>query len=275
MQINSNSVLNQNVYLNANQSLNRIATGIELNQSSDNASSLSISNSLLAQSNGYGQALENANSAIAATQIASGAITEQSNILNNVKEKLLQASTDTTSQEGRDAILKDIQKQLEQFDKIASGTNYNGQTLLQKSSTDNSASDVQQFQSGLKGEQLIETSSVQSNTEGLGLTDLANQNASTFTSSEAKKYLETLDDAINSLNDTRSNFGSVQNQLESSSRNLLTQQTNTLNAASMFDTNYAKESSNFSKQNILAQIGAFGQVQSNNINQQTVLRLLS
>lgn len=275
MQINSNSVLNQNVYLNANQSLNRIATGIELNQSSDNASSLSISNSLLAQSNGYGQALENANSAIAATQIASGAITEQSNILNNVKEKLLQASTDTTSQEGRDAILKDIQKQLEQFDKIASGTNYNGQTLLQKSSTDNSASDVQQFQSGLKGEQLIETSSVQSNTEGLGLTDLANQNASTFTSSEAKKYLETLDDAINSLNDTRSNFGSVQNQLESSSRNLLTQQTNTLNAASMFDTNYAKESSNFSKQNILAQIGAFGQTQANNINQQTVLRLLS
>ena len=43
----------------------------------------------------------------------------------------------------------------------------------------------------------------------------------------------------------------------------------------MFDTNYAKESSNFSKQNILAQIGAFGQTQANNINQQTVLRLLS
>lgn len=275
MQINSNSILNQNVYLNANQSLNRIATGIELNQSSDNASSLSISNSLLAQSNGYGQALENANSAIAATQIASGATTEQSNILNNVKEKLLQASTDTTSQEGRDAILKDIQKQLEQFDKIASGTNYNGQTLLQKSSTDNSASDVQQFQSGLKGEQLIETSSVQSNTEGLGLTDLVNQDATTFSSSDAKNFLETVDKAINKLNDVRGEFGSVQNQLESSSRNLLAQQTSTLSAAALFDTDYAKESSNFSKQNILAQIGAFGQVQSNNINQQTVLRLLS
>ncbi len=275
MQINSNSVLNQNVYLNANQSLNRIATGIELNQSSDNASSLSISNSLLAQSNGYGQALENANSAIAATQIASGATTEQSNILNNVKEKLLQASTDTTSQEGRDAILKDIQKQLEQFDKIASGTNYNGQTLLQKSSIDNSASDVQQFQSGLKGEQLIETSSVQSNTEGLGLTDLVNQDATTFSSSDAKNFLETVDKAINKLNDVRGEFGSVQNQLESSSRNLLAQQTSTLSAAALFDTDYAKESSNFSKQNILAQIGAFGQVQSNNINQQTVLRLLS
>jgi len=117
-------------------------------------------------------------------------------------------------------ILKDIQKQLEQFDKIASGTNYNGQTLLQKSSTDNSASDVQQFQSGLKGEQLIETSSVQSNTEGLGLTDLVNQDATTFSSSDAKNFLETVDKAINKLNDVRGEFGSVQNQLESSSRNL-------------------------------------------------------
>ena len=46
MQINSNSTINQNVYASANQSLARIATGIELNQSSDNASSLSIANSL-------------------------------------------------------------------------------------------------------------------------------------------------------------------------------------------------------------------------------------
>lgn len=275
MQINSsNSTINQNVYLNANQALNRIATGIELNQSSDNASSLSIANSLLSQSNGYGQALENANSAIAATQIASSATNEQSNILNNIKEKLLQASTDTTSKEGRDAILKDIQKQLEQFDKIASGTNYNGQTLLQKSSTDNSSSDVQQFQSGLKGEQIIETSGVQSNTSGLGLTALANQDATTFSSSDARDFLETVDKAINSLNDVKSEFGSVQNQLESSSRNLLSQQTSTLSAASLFDTNYAKETANFSKQNILSQIGAFGQAQANNVNQQMVSRLL-
>ncbi len=275
MQINSsNSTINQNVYLNANQALNRIATGIELNQSSDNASSLSIANSLLSQSNGYGQALENANSAIAATQIASSATNEQSTILDNIKEKLLQASTDTTSKEGKDAILKDIKSQLEQFDKIASSTNYNGQTLLQKSSTDNSTSDVQQFQSGLKGEQIIETSGVQSNTSGLGLTALANQDATTFSSSDARGFLETVDKAINSLNDVRSEFGSVQNQLESSSRNLLSQQTSTLSAASLFDTNYAKESANFSKQNILSQIGAFGQAQANNVNQQMVSRLL-
>ncbi|MDY3200842.1 MAG: flagellin [Arcobacter sp.] len=275
MQINSNSVLNQNVYLNANQALTRIATGVELNQSSDNASSLSIANSLLTQSNGYAQAIENTNSAIAATQIASGATNEQSNILNNVKEKLLQASTDTTSQEGRDAILKDIQKQLEQFDKIASNTNYNGTTLLQNSQTDTSSSQTLQYQTGLVGQDIIESGGVQSNTQGLGLTNLVNQSPTTFDSNTAKSFLETVDNAISNLNDIRGNIGSVQNQLESSNRNLLTQQTSTLSAASLFDTNYAKESSNFSKQNILAQIGAFGQAQSNNINQQTVLRLLS
>lgn len=275
MQINSNSTINQNVYLNANQSLARIATGIELNQSSDNASSLAISTNLLSQANGYSKAIENTNSAIAATQIASGATTEQSKILDNVREKLLQASTDTTSKEGREAILKEIKSQLDQFDKIASSTNYNGQTLLQKSATDNSASDVQQYQSGLMGEDIIETSSVQSNTKGLGLSALANQDSATFSSSDARSFLESVDKAINGLNDVRSEFGGVQNQLESSSRNLLTQQTNTLNAASLFDTDYAKESSNFSKQNILAQIGAYGQVQSNNVNQQNILRLLS
>lgn len=275
MQINSNYISNQNIYSSANQSLNRIATGIELNKSSDNASGLAIANNLLSQSNGYSQAIENTNSAIAATQIASSATNEQSKILDNVKEKLLQASTDTTSQEGRDAILKDIQSQLEQFDKIASGTNYNGQTLLQNSKDDNSASQEQQYQAGIKGADIIETSSVQSNTQGLGLTDLTAQTASTFNSSTARSFLETVDKAINGLNDVRSEIGAAQNQLQSSNRNLISQETSTLQASSMFDTNYAKESSNFSKQNVLAQVGAFAQAQGSNINQQTVLRLLS
>ena len=274
MQINSNPLFNQSSYLNASQSLNRIATGLELNKSSDNAANLAIANSLLSESNGYSQALENTNSAIAATQIASGSTNEQSKILDNVKEKLLQASTDTTSQEGRDNILKDIKSQLEQFDKIASSTNYNGQTLLQKSATDKSNSDVQQYQSGLKGEDIIETSGIASNTTAFGLSGLVNQDASTFTAQTARDFLETVDKSITSLNSIRGEIGTVQNQLESSGRNLMTQRTNTLNAASMFDTDYAKESSNFSKENILAKMGAFGQVQANFINQQMVSRLL-
>uniref|UniRef100_UPI0040478816 flagellin n=1 Tax=Aliarcobacter sp. TaxID=2321116 RepID=UPI0040478816 len=219
--------------------------------------------------------MENTNSAIATTQIASSATNEQSKILDNIKEKLLQASTDTTSQEGREAILKDIKAQLEQFDKIASSTNYNGQTLLQNKADDQSASQSLQYQSGIKGEDIIQTQGLQSNTQGLDLTALSNQDSASFTSDDARNYLENVDKAINGLNDIKSELGAVQNQLQSSNRNLLSQESSTLQANSLFDTDYAKESANFSKQNILAQIGAFGQAQANNVNQQTVLRLLS
>ena len=275
MEISSNSTINQNLYLNNNQTLNRIATGIELNQASDDYSSLAITNNLLSQSSGYSQAIENTNSAIASTQIASSATNEQSSILDNIKEKLLQASTDTTSQDGREALLKDIQSQLDQFNQIASSTNYNGQTLLQNSASDTSASQVQQYQSGINSENLIETSSVQSNTQGLGLTALSSQDATSFSSSDARGFLQSVDNAINGLNDIRSEFGSVQNQLESSSKNLISQEVGTLSAASISDTDYAKESASFSKQNIMGQIGAFSLAQGNNVNQQMVTRLLS
>ena len=275
MEISSNSTINQNLYLNNNQTLNRIATGIELNQASDDYSSLAITNNLLSQSSGYSQAIENTNSAIASTQIASSATNEQSSILDSIKEKLLQASTDTTSQDGREALLKDIQSQLDQFNQIASSTNYNGQTLLQNSASDTSASQVQQYQSGINSENLIETSSVQSNTQGLGLTALSSQDATSFSSSDARGFLQSVDNAINGLNDIRSEFGSVQNQLKSSSRNLISQEVGTLSAASISDTDYAKESASFSKQNIMGQIGAFSLAQGNNVNQQMVTRLLS
>lgn len=275
MQVGNNSQINADVYSSANQSLNRIATGVTLNQASNDASSLAISENLQAQASGYTQAIENNNSAIALTQIADGAINEQSNILDTVKEKLLQASTDTTSQDGRDALLNDIKGLLEQFDNIASSTNYNDTNLLQNTSTDTSATDTLQFQAGEESSDLIETSSVQSNTEGLGLLALVNQDASTFSSSDARSFLDDVDNAISGLSDIRSEFGSVQNQLESSTTNLLSQKTETLGANAVYDTDFAKESANFSKQNILAQIGAFASSQANNINQQTVGRLLT
>ena len=275
MQVGNNSQINADIYSNANQSLNRIAAGVTLNQASDNASSLAISNNLQVQASGYSAAIENTNSALALTQIADSATKEQSNILDNVKEKLLQASTDTTSQEGRDAILKDIKGLLEQFDNIASSTNYNDNNLLQNSQTDTSASNSLQFQAGKENGDIIESSGVQSNTQGLGLSALLNQDENSFSSSDARGFLDTVDEAISGLSDIRSEFGAVANQLESSTRNLLTQKNQTIEANSVFDTDYVKESANFSKQNVLAQIGAFASAQANNINQQTVGRLLT
>ena len=59
-------------------------------------------------------------------QIADKSMDEQSNILDTIKAKLIQANTDTTSVAGRTSIAKDISKLLEQLDNIAEQTNYNG-----------------------------------------------------------------------------------------------------------------------------------------------------
>ena len=275
MQINNNSQMNQNVYLNANQSLNKISSGIALNQASNNPASLAIATDLMAQANSDTQAIENANSAIAYTQIADGATKEQSNILDNVKEKLLQASTDTTSQDGKEAILKDIKGLLTQFNDIASSTSYNEKNLLQNASNDKTATQVQQFQVGSESNNIVELSGIQSNTQGLDLDSLLNQDSATFDSNTAKDFLDNIDKASTQLSNVQSEIGSVQNQLQSANRNLITQRNQTLEANSLFDTDYAKEVSNFSKQNVLAQIGAYGIAQSSNITQQSVSRLLN
>lgn len=276
MQINNNVQLDQSAYLDAAKSLNKIASGEAITQASDDASSLSISNKLQVQASGLSQSIDNVNSAFASLQIADGALNEQSDILNQVRENLLQASTDTTSQEGREALLNDIQKLLQNFDNIASSTNYNEQTLLQNSEEDNSASQSLQFQAGDNGENLIQSSAIQSNTQGVGLEALLNQDPNSFTSDQARDFLENVDNAINTVNDFRADLGSTQNQLESSARNLFTQANELTGASSIIqDIDYSQEVSNFSKQNILAQIGAYGAAQSNNINQSIVTRLLS
>jgi len=275
MEINNNSQINPNIYSNANQALNRIATGIEINQASDDPSGLALLNNLQVQASGYSQAIENSNSAIALTQIADAALSNQSSILDNVRERLLEASTDTTSQQGREAILQDIQGQLEQLNNIASQTSYNDQTVLQSSATDQSASQALQFQTSNENGTPIETTSVQSNTVGLDLEDLRTQDPATFDADTARSFLDNLDNAINGVNDIRGEFAAVQNQLDSSTRNLITQRDSTLNATTLANTDFAAETANFSKQNILAQIGAFGAAQSNNINQSIVTRLLS
>lgn len=276
MQVNNNTQFDNSAYLNANQSLNRISTGSEINSAADDVSGLLISENLKVQASGISQSIDNVNSGIALLQIGDQAIAEQSNILDQVKEKLLQASTDTTSDSGRESLLTEIKDLLENFDNIANSTNYNGETLLQNGSDDASASQSSQFQAGEDSNDIIESASIQSNTQGVGLTSLLNEDIGTFTSSDARGYLETVDNAINTLNDFRAELGSTQNQLQSSSGNLLSQFSQTSGASSIIsEVDYAKEVSNFSKQNILAQIGAFGAAQSNNLNQNIVSRLLS
>ncbi|WP_320034211.1 flagellin [Campylobacterota bacterium DY0563] len=276
MQIGNNvQQYDSSVYVNLNKSLDRISAGTQTS-AAENPAALAIATELKADSSGVAQAVENTSNAIAAVQIGDQALGEQSGILDQIRGNLLQASTDTTSDEGRQALLNETQDLLKSLNNIASSTNYNGQTLLQNSQSDTSGSEVLQFQAGESSEDLIDTDSVQSNTEGLGLEDLLNQDSSTFDASTARSFLDTIDSAIDTVNSYRSDLGSTQNQLQSSMSSLMTQYTETTSATSTIqDVDYAQEVANFSKQNILAQVGAYAAAQSNNINQNVVNRLLT
>lgn len=279
MTIDNNTNLTYNYNINDNKqnsALEKIAAGIAINRASDDASGLAIANSLMAEANAYGTAIQNGNSAVAMTQIADGALGAQSNILDTVNQKLLQASTSTTSDEGRAAILKDVQKLMENYDQIASNTNYNGTTLLQASKTDQSASSSLSFQMGSESGDTITTSGeVQSNSVGAGLDGLLSETADSFTADQARSYIDTVSDAMTQVNSYRSDFGSTQNQLQASITSLMEKQVNTEAAKSIIiDTDYAKESSNFSSMNVISQAGSYAMSQAN-AAQANVMRLLT
>ena len=118
---------------NLTSSLEKLSSGLRINKASDDASGMAIADKLRTQASSIGQSIDNANSAASLIQIADKAMGEQSNILDIVKTKLIQAKNGTTSSDGRTAIMNDIGKLLTQLDAIAAQTNYNGITLLQKS----------------------------------------------------------------------------------------------------------------------------------------------
>ena len=292
MRINTNvsSLVAQEANANTNKtlssSLEKLSTGYKINKASDDASGLSIADKLRTQANGLNQAVANGNSAVTLTQIADKAMAEQSNILDVIKQKLIQAATATTSSEGIQAISKDIDKLLDQINNIASQTTYNGTSLLQESAGISAGAGVAlTFQMGTLAADTISTQAgVRSNVSGLDLTTMqlsaggdfgaASAGNAASAQAQARTYLTTVDTALTTLNGWRADFGSTQNQLESGIRNLMTQVTNTKAAESVIrDVDYAQESATFNKQNIIAQAGTYAMSQANSTSQ-NVLRLL-
>ena len=267
----------QNTTKTITSSLEKLSTGLRINKASDDASGLAIADKLRTQATSINQGISNGNSAVSLLQIADKSMAEQSNILDTIKSKLIQANTATTSDDGRESIRKDISKLLTQLDNIAGQTNYNGTYLLQNGagSAGNAASTALVFQVGEKAADTITNEAVQSNTTGLSLTSLtALTTSGSLTLALAGSEQATIDAAITTLNGYRGNIGSTQNQVESAVRNLMTQATNVKAAESIIrDVDYAQESANFNKQNIISQAGSYAISQANAV-QQNVLRLL-
>jgi flagellin len=151
-------------------SLKKLSSGLRINNAADDASGLSIANSLRSQASSLGQSIANGNDAIGLIQTADGALNEYGNILNTIKTKAVQAASDTQNSTSRQAIQKDIDKLMEELDTIATTTSFNGQKLLSGTYAN------KEFQMGANANESVKLSIASTETSQIGQTTRATLN---------------------------------------------------------------------------------------------------
>ena len=147
---------------NLDSSLAKLSSGLRINSAADDASGLSIANSLRSQASTLGQAISNANDGVSILQIADKAMDEQVKILDTIKVKATQAAQDGQSADSRKALQADITRLMGSLDNIASTTSFNGKSLLSGSFTN------AQFQVGAYTNQTVSASIGATSTDKIG-----------------------------------------------------------------------------------------------------------
>ncbi|QOY52008.1 flagellin [Candidatus Sulfurimonas baltica] len=240
------------------KSLNALSSGLRINKAADDASGLAIANKLSAQSQGLGQAIRNSNDGIALLQTADGAINEMTNIAQRIRVLAVQASNDTQDATSRGFIQAEVNELIVESDQIRTSTTFNDKALLTGTGALN-------IQIGHKAADAKDVAIADATVVGAQLVGTAAQAQATITAMDAR---------ITALDTIRSNVGADQNSLESVVRNISVTQVNVAAAESnLRDVDFAAESANFAKHNILAQSGSYAMSQANAV-QQNVLRLL-
>jgi len=144
-------------------SLSKLASGLRINTAADDASGMSIADSLKSQASALGQAVRNANDAIGIIQTADKAMDEQIKILDTIKVKATQAAQDGQSALSRQALQNDIVRLMEELDNIATTTSFNGMSLLAGSFTN------KEFQIGAYSNQTVKASIGATSSDKIGL----------------------------------------------------------------------------------------------------------
>ena len=285
MRINHNinsMIANGSVY-KANKglssSLEKLSTGLRINRSSDDAAGLAISENLRTQVRGAAQAKRNAMDAMAVLNIAEGAGNEVSEVLQRMRELAIQSSNDTLTDTERAYTDQEFQALIEEVDRIAAVTNYNGMALISANSS------VSRFGAGSVGSAVwVDANDAYGNdsitvsidtltTATSGGLGIANLNLST--QSAAAAAITALTSAVDSVNSMRASIGSYVNRLEHAVNNLIVSETNQAAAESQIrDVDFAAETSQFVRNQILTQ-SAMAMLAQANVAPQSVLALIA
>jgi len=279
MRINHNisSMVTQGALSRTNKdlstSLERLSTGLRINRASDDAAGLSVSEQMRTQVSGMTMAKRNASDGIALLNIAEGAVNEIESMLQRMRELAVQSTNDTLTTTERAYTNQEYQAMKSEIDRITQVTQYNTQTLLDGKvgsfGAANSVSSILHIGPNAKSSDRI-TVSIDGTSSGkltIGGTSVTSQ-------ARAEQAIQSLDVAINSINKLRSDLGAYINRLEHAINNLDNQTQNTQSAESTIrDVDFANESSQFTRNQILTQSATSMLAQANSVPQ-NVLSLL-
>jgi len=236
---------------NLDKSLERLSSGSRINHAGDDAAGLAISESLRAQIKGLGQAERNAQDGISVVQVAEGAMAEVSNIIIRMRELAVQASSDTVGPNERRFLDLEFSQMLEEIDRIAHSTEYNGVPLLSGGSA------TFEIQIGTRNNPLVDRVKLfDPYTTDVNIVSLGINLATVADKASAQNSLAALDGALQKITSIRAEFGAMQNRMQSIINNIMIAKENLSSANSRIrDTDIAEETSELTKNNILMQSG--------------------
>jgi flagellin len=249
-------------------SLNRISSGMRINRAADDAAGLGVVTNLETSIISARQGMRNANDGISIIQTAESASNEVTDILQRMRELAVQSSSETLDDDERAYIEDEFQELSDEVERIAQVTEFNGVALTNNTST---SLDVQVgIQNQSTSRITITLGDLRASALGVDTTAL-----SLGSVTSAQTALDAIDSALDSVNSFRSALGAVQNRLDSALNNAQVF-TEALSAAEsqIRDADFAQETSNLTKYQIMQQAGVAALAQAKNINQ-SVISLLS
>lgn len=272
------SVINTNVMsLNAqrnlstnssslNTAIQRLSSGLRINSAKDDAAGLAISEGFTSQIRGLAVAARNANDGISLAQTAEGALAEIGNNLQRIRELAVQAANATNSEENRTALQKEVTQLQAEITRVAGAAEFNSVKLLDGTVTS------LDFQVGANATDVITI------TNGADMATLAGTvgalDISGADGTGATAAITALDTALEEVNAQRADFGAVQNRFQSVINNIEITSENLSAARSRIrDADFAKETAELTRTQILNQAGTAMLAQANSAPQ-SVLSLL-
>ncbi|MGE1081061.1 flagellin domain-containing protein [Pseudomonas shirazensis] len=252
-------------------SMTRLSSGLKINSAKDDAAGLQIATRMTSQIRGQTMAIKNANDGISIAQTAEGAMQEQTNILQRMRELAVQANNSSNSADDRSALNKEFASMSDELTRIANSTQLNGKNLLNSGVT-------MTFQvgsnSGTDNQIKITLSDLTATTLKVDSGSIAISGTDAEINANFESAISAIDAALQSINTTRADLGAVQNRLTSTVNNLQNINENAEAARGRVqDTDFAAETAQLTKQQTLQQASTSVLAQANQLPS-AVLKLL-